>query len=400
MPTFNDPSLTAVWFGKQASEGTQAATLYQLRALPPTLSTQVSSVQSVRPISGRTGARDTIRTSVGGGGDWSFEFGSDEFDLILEAALGAAVVATGITLAVTCTVSTPGTDLVRYTSASSTEFATLAVGDYIRTAVSTSASNNGWFPVVAKESTGEWIEVVNPDGFATGPENLLTFDFDERLVIGGDKPFLTIEIEDRDPTPAILATELYIDQLVATFGMTFAQSALINCTTTFSGKAPTAGVAQQRTGSPGAAFTSRALNSHDDVVSVGWYNGSAGYSFKNKIPQASWTIDNGVGQQLVVGQIGPAAVAQDIPTLSGTVNLLIENDRLLTEILGTANSTSVFGIGCSEGLGTTGNISYGFSLTGAKLIDLGRGQDAQNLPFFRSASLGATGIVITKYSEA
>ena len=59
----------------------------------------------------------------------------------------------------------------------------------------------------------------------------------------------------------------------------------------------------------------------------------------------------------------------------------------------------MFGFGTSEGDAPT-DVKYGFAFTNAKISDLGRGQEAQNLPFFRNASLGATAIKISKFTEA
>ncbi len=273
---------------------------------------------------------DVIRTSVEAGGDVNHELSYGAHDDLIEAVLGGTW---GADLAISDTLSwTAATKTLTDDSAGGI-FSGVVVGQWIKVAGFTNATNNGWFHVASIPDSDN-VVVDDPGAVLVDEAAVAATVSGSTLVNGVVERSFTMEKDFQDITEFIN----FVGMRAGTWSLSVTNGAISTGTFGFSGKQADAAGATVGTGPVVAASTNPVMNGIDNVTDIR----EGGVISTFCVSEISFQVENNLRMINCVGEVGPTDIGIGSFGVTGNLNVYFESRALYEKYLDFTTSSLSF----------------------------------------------------------
>ena len=279
---------------------------------------------------------DVKRLSVGASGPINFELTYGSFDDFLKAALMSAGWSTAITVGPVSTISFVQSG--SYIRGANGAFASFAAYQWIKVSGATNAGNNNYFQIteVGDYGSGNSDNQLTIQGGTLTDESAgqsITIVMGAQVTNGVTETSYSIEKEYKDLSNIF---SILTGMMINTMEMSIESEAIINGNFGFLGKDETSAAATACVGSAVAVNSNPVMNGVDDVSKV-LENMSS-----KQIISGSFSLNNNLRQQTVVGTLGPIGIGTGSISISGTLRAYFTTVTALDKFLNQTSTNLAF----------------------------------------------------------
>ena len=266
-----------------------------------------------------------VRSSLSAAGATNFELSYGTMDVLLEAALFSADWSTGDSVSastISFAVSGSGVQVI---SDSASGFGSITLGQWVKVSGAAESVNNGIFKVTAS-AAGE-ITITNSAGIVESAGASVVIKELDQIVNGVDQRFFSIERQYADLSGLgsfVLFEGMVPDQL----SLNITAEQLITGSVEWMGKRETSASAQ-------VASANVPVNSNEIMNAIDHISGVLSGPTYSALEITSLTlqVQNNLRSRNVVGEVGPESFGAGRTTVSGTLQIYLQDSALIDKYL-------------------------------------------------------------------